>query len=347
MKKKSNFLFFLIVLSGIGAFFVMKPFLLSILLAFILSTLFSKTNKKLAKKFKNHTAWSSFFMCLWVMLILIIPFFIITTLMISETNSLIKEVQGKNISFDINSLKNLPLVKTLGIEQKLQSEVGVSQLATGAQNISSYLFTAVKIIYTSASNLIFILVVCFFALYYFFKDGKMILKKIMDLSPLPSNQEKELFEKFNTMTIATIKGTLIIALIQGILMGLTFWIVNVQAPTLWGFVTTIVSIVPLLGAFLVWLPIGLIMLLLGHYWQGIFILTVGAVIISSVDNLLRPKLIEGKTSLHPLLVFLSTIGGIIVFGPLGFVVGPVLITLLISLLEIHQTGHVKNSPTGK
>jgi len=132
---------------------------------------------KLAKKFKGHTAWSSLVMCLWVMLILIIPFFIITTLMISETDSLIQEIQSKNISFDLNSIKNLPIVKTLNLEQKLQSGVGADQLATSAQSISNYLFTAVKAIYKGTSSFIFILVVCFFALYYFFKDGDMILKK--------------------------------------------------------------------------------------------------------------------------------------------------------------------------
>jgi predicted PurR-regulated permease PerM len=198
----------------------------------------------------------------------------------------------------------------------------------------------VKAIYNSTSSFIFILVVCFFGLYYFFKDGEAILKKLMDLSPLPTNQEKEIFEKFNQMTVATIKGTLIIALIQGLLIGVVFWIAGVQAPTLWGLLTAIISIIPLLGSVLVWLPVGIVLLFLGSYWQAILVLVAGAVVVSSVDNLLRPKLIEGETSLHPLLVFLSTLGGIAVFGPLGFVIGPVVIVLLIAFLEIYRTGHV-------
>ncbi len=342
MKKNNYFLLFLIISAGIGSFFVMKPFLLSILLAFILATLFSKTNKKLAKKLKNHRAWSSFLMCLWVMLILIIPFLAISALVISEADSLIKEVQTKNISFSLDSLKNLPIAKSLNLEQALQSDGSFEQITKGAQNITNYLFATIKAIYKGTSNFIFIIVVCFFALYYFFKDGDLIIKKIMKLSTLPSGQERELFEKFNTMTLATIKGTLIIALVQGLLMGITFWIAGVQAPTLWGMVTTLISIIPLLGAFLIWLPIGLVLIALSYYWQGIFVLAVGAVIISSIDNFLRPKLIEGQTSLHPLLVFLATLGGIAFFGPLGFVVGPVVITLFISLLEIYETGHIQS-----
>ena len=342
MKNNNHFLLFLIILTGIGTFFVMKPFLISILLAFILATLFSKTNKKLAKKLNGHNAWASLLMCLWVMIILIIPLFTISALVISEANSLIKEMQDKNISFDFNSIKNLPVLSAFNLDQAFNSEENLSQLTKSAQNIGNYLFTAAKAVYKGTSSFIFIMVVCFFALYYFFKDGDKIIKKIMKLSPLPSGQERELFEKFNIMTVATIKGTLIIALVQGILMGITFWITGVQAPTLWGLVTALISIIPLLGAFLIWLPIGLILIALSYYWQGFFVLAIGAIIISSIDNFLRPKLIEGQTSLHPLLVFLSTLGGIIVFGPLGFVVGPILITLLISLLEIYETGHVQS-----
>lgn len=340
--KKSNghFLLFLIILAGIGTFFVMKPFIISIFLAFMLATIFSKANKRLAKKLKGHGFWSSILMCLWVMIVLILPLFIVTAMTINEADQIIKETQAKNISFDFSFLNNLPILKSLEAEQISNDAIG--QITDSIQNVGNYLFTAVKAIYSGASSFVFMLVVCFFALYYFFKDGDMILRKLMDLSPLPDYQEKEIFEKFNTMTVATIKGTLIIALVQGVLLGITFWIAGVQAPTLWGLVTAIISIIPLLGAFLVWLPVGIFLLIIGNYWQAILVLAVGSIIISSVDNFLRPKLIEGETSLHPLLVFLSTLGGIAFFGPLGFVIGPVVVTLLISFLEIYQTGHVQS-----
>jgi len=342
MKKNGYFLLFLIALSAVGTFFVMKPFLMSIFLAFILATMFHPTNEKMVSFFKGHRSWSSFVMCLWVMIVLIIPFFIITTMMISESDALIKELQNKNISLNFDFAKNWPIVNSIDLNSSFQPSGNFEQIAKGTQSAGNYLFSAIKAIYKGASNFLFITVVCFFALYYFFKDGDLIIKKIMKLSPLPSGQEREIFAKFNQMTVATIKGTLVIALVQGILMGITFWIAGVQAPTLWGLLTALISIIPLLGAFLIWLPVGIILILLSNYWQGIFVLVIGAVIISSVDNFLRPKLIEGQTSLHPLLVFLSTLGGIAFFGPLGFVVGPVLITLLLSLLEIYQTGHVQN-----
>jgi predicted PurR-regulated permease PerM len=339
-QKNHHFLLFLVILAGIGTFFIMKPFLVSIFLAFILATMFSKSNKKLQKKLGNRKSLSSLLMCLWVMIILVIPFIVVILMTISETNQLIKNFQDQPISINLDTVKNSTLVQTLNIENLIVSNQSWEKIIENTKGISSYFFMTVKAIYNSASSFIFILVVCFFGLYYFFKDGEAILKKLMDLSPLPTNQEKEIFEKFNQMTVATIKGTLIIALIQGLLIGVVFWIAGVQAPTLWGLLTAIISIIPLLGSVLVWLPVGMVLLFLGSYWQAILVLVAGAVVVSSVDNLLRPKLIEGETSLHPLLVFLSTLGGIAVFGPLGFVIGPVVIVLLIAFLEIYRTGHV-------
>lgn len=339
-QKNHHFLLFLIVLAGIGTFFIMKPFLVSIFLAFILATIFSKSNKKLRKKLGNRKSLSSLLMCFWVMIILVIPFIIIILMTISETNQLIKNFQDQPALINLETIKNSSLVQTLNLENLIVSNQSWEKIIENTKGISSYFFMTIKAVYNSASSFIFILVVTFFSLYYFFKDGKKILKKIMELSPLPSYQEQGIFNKFNQMTVATIKGTLIIALIQGLLMGIIFWIAGVQAPTLLGLLTAIISIIPLLGVVLVWLPVGIVLLFLGSYWQAILILVAGAIIVSSVDNFLRPKLIEGETSLHPLLVFLSTLGGIAVFGPLGFVIGPVIIVLLIAFLEIYQTGQV-------
>jgi len=341
MNKNHQFLLFLIILTGIATFFIMEPFLISIFLAFTLATMFNKTNKKVQNKLKNKKSLSSLIMCLWVMIILVIPFVIIILMTVSETNQLVKNFQDQNISINLDSIKNSELIQAFNLEKLVLSNQW-EKIIENTKDVSSYFFTAIKAVYSGTSNFIFILVVCFFALYYFFKDGDKILKKIMDLSPLPSNQEKDIFEKFNQMTIATIKGTLIIALIQGLLMWLVFWIAGVQAPTLWGLLTALISIIPLLGAVIIWLPVGIVLLFLGAYWQGILVLAMGAIIVSSVDNILRPKLIEGRTSLHPLLVFLSTLGGLAVFGPLGFVIGPVIIVLLLAFLEIYQNEHINN-----
>lgn len=159
---------------------------------------------------------------------------------------------------------------------------------------------------------------------------------MMALSPLKDAQEKQLIDKFVSVSRATLMGNLVVAIIQGILTAVIFWIAGVPSAAFWGLVTTILSLIPMLGSAVVWLPAGIILLLIGNIWQGIFVLLTGGLVVSSIDNILRPKLVEGQTSLHPLLVFLSTIGGILVFGITGFIIGPVIVVLFLTLLDIYK-----------
>jgi predicted PurR-regulated permease PerM len=179
--------------------------------------------------------------------------------------------------------------------------------------------------------------VTFFSLYYLFKDDDKIIKKIMQLSPLKDKEDRKLLENFNSISKATLKGSLVIAIIQGILTGFLFWITGIPSPVLWALVTTIVSLIPLLGSALIWLPAGFIMLFLGNFWQAIVIFAFGATVISLIDNILRPKLVGDQTSLHPILVFLSTLGGIALFGITGILLGPVFIVFFVTLLDIYQS----------
>ena len=158
----------------------------------------------------------------------------------------------------------------------------------------------------------------------------------MALSPLKDSEERQLLKNFISVSKATLKGSLVIAIIQGILMTIVFLVTGVPSPVIWGAITVLFSLIPMVGAGLVWLPAGIIMLLLGNIWQGLTILIFGALVVSTIDNFLRPRLVGKETSLHPILVFLSTIGGIALFGLVGILLGPVIIVLFISLLDIYQ-----------
>jgi predicted PurR-regulated permease PerM len=333
------FLFVIIGLVLWGTYVIFKPFLVSLFLAFVLYTLFRKTYAKINQKLGQRKSLSSLLMCFFIIIIIILPLFGALSLAVTEANSLIKEFRENEITLNLETVKNLPIIENLNfVPSKLNYNnlLQNSQLIENTKGAGEFIFGIAKTAYESTSSFIFMILVMFFALYYFFKDGDIFLKKLMEISPLSAKQEKKLLERFEAISKATINGTLVIAIIQGVLMGITFWIAGVSAPVLWAIVTIIISIIPLLGAILVWLPIGLVMLFLGNVWQAIFIFIIGGVIVSSVDNLLRPKLVEGQTSLHPLLVFLSTLGGLAVFGAMGFIIGPVIIALLLALLEIYQ-----------
>ena len=188
-----------------------------------------------------------------------------------------------------------------------------------------------------AFNVIAMLFIMIFSMYYFFKDGPAFIEKFKRMSPLSDDYEDRLIEKFSSMTRATIKGTLVIAVIQGCLGGIAFWIFGVPSPLFWGLAMVILSIIPMVGSALVWLPAGIIKVATGSWGEGLGILVVGFGLISTIDNVLRPRLVGKDTAMHPLLIFFGTLGGISVFGIVGFIVGPIIAALFVTIWEIYAS----------
>jgi predicted PurR-regulated permease PerM len=191
---------------------------------------------------------------------------------------------------------------------------------------------------TSRGTLEFVvlLFITLFTLFYFFRDGPRMVRKLRSLVPLDREYKNALIGRFTSVARATVKGTLLIALVQGTLSGLTLWIFGVGSPFLWGVVATLFSIIPLVGAWLVLYPAAAIQAIQGNYWQAIGIAVVTIVVIVNVDNLLRPRLVGQETGMHDLMVFFSTLGGIGLFGATGFILGPMVAALFLALLDIYS-----------
>ena len=337
----STFLLILIVLTGTCAYLVFKPFLVALFLAFVLSQLFKKWYEKINKKFNGRPSLASFTLCIVLFFILVIPFFLTASLVAKEATTLYKDIQKTDWQTQLQTFSTSSIAKSIGINfpdidfQNISAK-NSQEIKGNLKNVSNLIFSIVKKTYQGVTHFIFITFVVFFSLYYLFKDGDTIIKKIMALSPLKNTQENQLLKNFISVSNATLKGSLVIAIIQGILMTIIFLITGVSSPIIWGVITILVSLIPMFGAGLVWLPAGVIMLLLGNIWQGILIISFGALVVSVIDNFLRPRLVGKETSLHPILVFLSTIGGIALFGLIGILLGPVIIVFFISLLDIYQ-----------
>lgn len=340
MKKNFNliFLFLILGLVGYASYLLFKPFLVAIFLAIIISQLFYHWFEFFNRKLKQPAS-ASLITCLLIFLTLTIPILLGITLVANEANNLYGEIQTTDWNQKLETISQNQWLQKYGINLKsieLQDLIGSDKISQGAKGISNFLLTVIKQTYQSTSHFVFMSFVMFFTLYYLFKDGKFITKKLMNISPLKNNQEKLIFNKFIEISRATLKGTLVIALIQGAILSATFAIAGISSVVIWGLITAILSLIPFLGSALVWLPAGVYLILSGSIWQGIFTLLMGFLVISTIDNILRPKLVEGQTSLHPLLVLLSTLGGIVIFGVTGFIFGPVIIALLVSLLDIYQ-----------
>lgn len=174
----------------------------------------------------------------------------------------------------------------------------------------------------------------FYILFFFLRDRNLALNSIRALSPLSQEETKTLLKSVGDTIHATIYGTFLIAAVQGTLGGLMFWWLGLSAPLLWGLIMSILSIIPMLGSSIIWAPAALFLALEGNWGNALILAIFGLLVISTIDNLLRPIFVGKRLKLHTVLAFLSVLGGIILFGAAGVILGPVTLTITIALLEI-------------
>ena len=339
-KKLSRYFFFAVLIGTTVVFFRMvRIFLVPILLAAVFATLFYPLYEWLRRRFRGKKTLASFFCCFLLFLGLIIPLYAVADMVTREAIDFYHTAQKQMAEFmktgpqgPLARLKNLPFVRDLRLDQfNWQSTV---------QNVASSAGTfAATVIRRTSQGTIQVIVMLFmtlFTMFYFFRDGKDLLRRVRALIPLDREYKNAIAARFSSVAKATVKGTLLIALVQGTLSGLTLWIFGVGSPILWGVVATLLAVIPLVGAWLVLYPAAFIQILTGHLWQGIGILIVTILVIVNVDNLMRPRLVGQETGMHDLMVFFSTLGGISMFGPTGFIIGPMIAALFLSVLDIYS-----------
>lgn len=172
-----------------------------------------------------------------------------------------------------------------------------------------------------------------FTMYYLFRDGEEIVRSLPRVLPLSHKQSETLIERTTEVVSASVYGVVTIAVLQGMLGGIAFWALGVPSPILWAVVLAFVCMIPIAGSFFVWLPASIYLLLTGHLTKAVLLALWGALVISTIDNFLRPRLIKNQTKLHELFIFFSVLGGISLFGLLGIVMGPVVLAITLGLLS--------------
>lgn len=338
-KNNYNQYFFILALIAVSilTFFIFKPFFSAILAAAILAMIFQKPYKFFLRLAKNKKGLSSVLTALLVVSIVVVPLFGVAGLLIDEVGKVVKKISADGSQYQKyadnaeNYLKNIPLFQNLEIKDMF----GRKEISNSLKDAGQGILSVLQKTYQSLAGAVIWIFVMFFSLYYFLMDGEKIVKNIIRLSPLDDEHEKMLVEKFISISRATLKGTIVVGAIQGLVGGIIFVLVGISSPIVWGTMMVLLSIIPMVGSGFVWFPAGIIMLMAGNIWQGVVILAAGILIISTIDNLLRPKLVGRDTQMHPLLVFFSTLGGIIVFGLSGFILGPIIMAFFLTLWEIY------------
>ena len=305
------------------------PILWSIVVSIIFYPLYEKfllmTNKK---------SLSSILSLILILLLVIIPSIGIMGLIANELINFIN-------SFDDYSLERyVEMIPNESFINDLLAWTGLS-IAQLTEKADDFLLTASKVFYESVSTIsanvinFFISLFLFIYLTFFFlKDGEKILKHCMDAFPMKNEDESYLLNEFQKTTRATIKGTIIVALAQGFLGYVTLFLLGIEGALIWGAVMALLSIIPAVGTILVWLPIALVLFANGQLIEASLLIFSGIFIIGMIDNLLRPILIGKETKIPDYLILLTTIGGISIFGITGFIVGPIIASLFISIWSL-------------
>lgn len=342
-----NVIFF-VLLGIITVFFgyLLKVFFFAIFWAVLIAGIFSPLNKLLIKKIK-YINLSAGIMLVTVLVCLVLPLSFLLSLLINEFMELYKAIDSEksrwmdNLTAIINYLNNYPIFARLDINH----EFLVTKSAEMLKTFSEFIFRNLSEITQNTIILIIQFVVMFYSLFFFFRDGDKFINTITYYIPANKYHMKTFTHHFLTTAKATLKITFVIGGLQGLVGGLLFYFTGIDNAFIWGVLMFGLAVVPAVGCSLIWAPAGIIMLFQGYIWQGVTILLVGALVISAVDNLLRPVLVGHNLQMHPLLIFLSTLGGLAVFGISGFVLGPVIASLFLAswrlFLELYKKEEIE------
>jgi predicted PurR-regulated permease PerM len=336
--KDNNIPFFVILgMVTILFLYLLKPFFFPIFWAAVIAgvfrPLYSRINGKL-----NRPNLSTAILFLLIALIILLPLGTIGTLVFNESVQIYETLNpdakhmDRNLQHLIDSISGNSIAHLFHINK----EMLVAKTTEVVQGITNYIFVHLTDLTQNTLGLLVQFAIMLYTLFFFVRDGDRFLRIAMKILPLGMGREKFLFDRFIVTARSTLKVTLIIGGIQGTLGAIVFFLTGVEGALIWGLLMILMAIVPLVGCSIIWAPAGILMLLTGHVWEGVLILAVGFLVISTVDNLLRPILIGQDVEMHPLLIFLSTLGGIILFGFSGFVIGPVITSLLIAIWEMYE-----------
>lgn len=315
---------------------MLKPFLGVVAWAVVLVIVFYPVHKRLSERIKRP-GLRALLSCLLVVLIVVIPLTVLSTIVAQELAKVIPNLPSQ-ISVLLNS-QTSPfgrisswLETRFGIDTVSSKGFVVDHLKQSSERLLGASFNIMGNIVSGIVQAVFVL----FTMYYLFKDGDKIVNKLPAAMPLSKGQSEAIIKRTTEVVSASVYGVVAIAAIQGLLGGIAFWILGIPSPLLWAVLMGFVCMIPLAGSFLVWLPLAIYLMLTGHLTKAVILIVWGALVISTVDNFLRPKLVGGQTRLHELFIFFSVLGGISVFGLLGIVLGPVVLAITLGLLQTFQ-----------
>jgi len=336
-KIRHGMFFGLLALITLAFLALLQPFAYPIFWAAIIAGIFYPLYRWLTKKLKV-TGLSAVITLVLVFVIIAVPLTIVTSLIIGEAAGVYSSLNDNRGQISETMQTGLNWIKdnAANLHVNIDDQFWISKFSDTAKNAAGYVFVTLKSFTQNSLIFVVMFILMMYTLFFFLRDGEKMLKALMHLCPLGDKYEKTLYQRFTSTVRATIKGSLIVGLIQGGLATILFLVTGTPAAWTLGVLCVVLSVIPATGSGIIWIPVGIVQLITGNIWQGLLILIFGAVIISTIDNLIRPVLVGKDTQMHPLMVLFTTLGGILLFGISGFVIGPVVASLFLSFWHMYE-----------
>lgn len=331
------FLWVLIIVILYLSFLLFRPFLKEIAFSGVLVAIFYPVYLKIVYWTRGMITLSAIISTILIILIIIIPFSLILVLSVQQAISLSYSVlpELNRLIIKIYDMRILDNLDTLSSDTINVKQIAVDSAASFSRSFLAWITSLLMSITEIITNFFLSLLLIAFTMFFLFRDGRDLLRRLMQLTPLSNKYDKLIWHKFSDVSYTALVATFITSSAQAISGALAFLIVGLPAllPALLIF---LFSFLPYVGTAVVWFPISVYLLMIGKTWQGIFMFCWGAVVISFIDNLLSPYLIKGKAKVHPLIIFFSIFGGLALMGIWGIVFGPLIVALAVTILHIYE-----------
>ncbi|AVZ00148.1 MULTISPECIES: AI-2E family transporter [Lelliottia] len=329
--------FFILILAIVSvAFFdILAPYFSAVLWASILAVIFHPVKNKLRGWVGERNGVASLLTLLVICLIVFTPLIVILSSLAIELNVVYTKLQHTNPQFPevVASLfSHLPdWARNFLVEHNLDNASQIQQkLSDVALKGGQYLAGSAFLIGKGTFGFAISFGVMIYLLFFLLKDGPYLVRQILDSLPLSDFVKQHLFAKFAAVSRATVKGTAVVAVVQGILGGIAFYIAGIDGSVLWGALMAFLSLIPAVGSAIIWVPAAIFLFATQQLWQGFFIVGFFVIIVGLVDNILRPLLVGKDTKMPDYLILISTLGGMEIYGINGFVIGPLVAALFIA-----------------